>query len=99
MECDAFIATRDNNDELRAKVAAEWSAAYSTDIAKDQINCTGCQSEGVKVFFCESMCEVRKCAKGRDLDTCAPCGDYACDKLAEIHSFAHNAKETLDGLR
>lgn len=99
LECEAYIATRDNNDQLRAKVAAEWSSAYQSDITPEQINCSGCPSDGVKVFFCENMCKVRKCAKERNISTCAQCGDYSCENLAEIFSFAPKAKETLDSMR
>ena len=98
-ECDAFKATANDDDALRAKVAEEWSKAYNVSILPEYINCTGCHSAGVKVHYCESMCEVRKCAVGRGLDTCAHCGDFSCSLLAEIFKMAPHAERTLLSLR
>jgi hypothetical protein len=98
-KCGAFLATQSNDDALRAKTAEEWSKAYGVDIKPEKINCTGCQSDGVKFDYCENTCEIRKCAHERKVGTCADCGDYACEKLGEFFKMAPNAKESLDSLR
>ncbi|MDD3925641.1 MAG: DUF3795 domain-containing protein [bacterium] len=98
-KCDAFIATAGNDDALRAKVAAEWAKAYNVPIQPEDINCTGCRSTGVRVHYCDQLCEIRKCALGKSIDTCAECPDFACDQLNEIFKMAPQAGEALKGLR
>ena len=98
-DCGAFKATAADDDAMRAKVSEEWTKAFNAQIPPESINCTGCNSDGVKFHYCESMCEIRKCAHGRDLRTCAECNDYACDKLGEFLKAAPAAKQNLDALR
>ena len=98
-KCDAFIATARNDDAMRARVAGEWAKAYRASITPESINCTGCRSAGVKFHYCETMCEVRKCASGRKLETCASCGDFPCARLADIFKMAPQAEQTLRSLR
>jgi hypothetical protein len=97
--CDAFRARLTNDDHLRAKVAADWSQAYRAALTADQINCTGCKGTGVHFQYCESMCEIRKCAARRDFDTCAECPDYPCPLLKPVHDLACHARENLERLR
>jgi hypothetical protein len=98
-DCGAFKATAADDDAMRAKVSEEWSKSYSVQIPPESINCTGCTSDGVKFQYAENKCEIRKCAVGRNLHTCAECGDYACDKLGEFFKTVPAAKENLDALR
>jgi hypothetical protein len=97
--CEAQLATAADDDAQRAEVAEKWSKQYNADIKAEMVNCTGCNSEGVKFFYTENICEIRKCCKGRSLETCAPCEDYGCEKLAGIHGQVPDAKAALDKLR
>lgn len=99
LKCEAFIATKNNDDQLRAKVAQEWSKINNTTILPEHINCTGCHSDGVKTYYCDQMCEIRKCAMDRKLHTCANCNDYLCSKLDEVFKYVPDAKKNLDKLR
>lgn len=98
-KCGAFIATKNNDDALRAKVAEEWARAYNAPIKPEHINCTGCQSAGVKTYYCDQLCEIRKCAHPKSISTCADCPDYPCPRLDELHKAAPEAKTNLDALR
>jgi hypothetical protein len=98
-ECGAYLATKNNDNELRKKTAAEWSANYGTDIKPESINCVGCTQEGIKVYHCENLCKVRKCARQKKLSSCAECADFACDNLKQIFSFSKVAKSNLEKLR
>ncbi len=98
-QCEAFIATRNNDDALRVKVAAEWAKQYGAPIKPEHINCTGCKSAGVKTYYCDQLCEIRKCATRRAIGTCAECPDYACALLKPVLEAAPHARRTLDALR
>ena len=98
-KCDAFIATARDDDGMRATVAKKWAETYGAPIVAGDINCTGCRSNGVKFSYCEHMCEIRKCAMGRGLSTCAECADYSCDTLEGVLGRVPQAREALDALR
>jgi len=98
-QCEAFIATRKNDDGLRAAVAEKWGRQYGAPIKPEHINCTGCLSPGAKTYYCEQLCEVRKCAVTRALGTCAECSDHPCVALEEILRQAPQARERLAALR
>ena len=70
--CEARVATRNNDDELRQKVAKEWSELNGVTITPEMINCDGCRADGVKTPYCESLCPIRQCALGRGHETCGP---------------------------
>jgi hypothetical protein len=98
-DCPAYIATRTDDDALRARTAAEWSAMYHADIKPAGINCDGCPSAGPRLFAHCLECGIRACAHGRKLVTCAECPDYACGKLQEFFAMVPQARQTLEGLR
>lgn len=69
-KCDAYLATQNNDDALRAKVAKEWK------MEPEKINCNGCKKDNA--LF---NCEAKKCAIAKHLPTCAHCPDFpSCDK-------------------
>ena len=98
-QCEAFIATRKNDDALRAEVAEKWAKSYNAPIKPEHINCTGCLSAGVKTYYCDQLCEIRKCATKKSVDTCAACSDYPCSILDPVLTAAPQAKKTLEALR
>jgi hypothetical protein len=98
-QCEAYIATQNNDDARRAKVAEEWARLYHAPIKPEHINCTGCYSAGVKTYYCEQMCEIRKCATTKSVGTCADCPVYPCTVLNVILQAAPQAKARLDALR
>jgi len=98
-KCDAFIATKRNDDSMRAEVARKWTEAFKAPIKQEHINCTGCMSDGVKFSYCESMCEIRKCAVGKGHATCAECPEFACGTLEAMLKMAPQAREKLESLR
>ena len=73
--CEARLATINDDNALRRKVAAEWSELNHVTITPEMINCTGCRIEGVKTPYCESLCPVRQCARSRDYENCGSCDE------------------------
>ena len=82
--CEAYKATMENDDALRARVAARWSALNGVQITPEMINCVGCRMDGAKTPFCESLCPIRQCALQRGVQTCGSCGEVRACKTAEM---------------
>lgn len=97
-KCEARIATINNDDVLREKVSKEWSELNHTTITKEMINCTGCRIEGAKTPFCDSICEIRKCARSKNVETCGNCKEFTqCDKVKMITEHNEEALNNLKG--
>lgn len=83
--CEARLATVNNDEALRRKVAALWSELNGVEIPADSIRCTGCRIDGVKTPYCDFLCPIRACAKAKELETCGACpARKACEKLGAI---------------
>jgi hypothetical protein len=86
-KCDVYIATENNDEELRAKVAKEWK------MKAEELYCDGCKSDRTPF-----NCEAKKCAVSRNLPTCAHCDDFtSCDK--EIWTKWPQLKEKVEAMR
>ena len=82
--CEARMATVNNDNELRGKVAAHWSELNSVEITPEMINCVGCRMDGAKTPFCDSLCPIRQCALQKGVETCGSCGEVRACKKAEM---------------
>ena len=99
-KCEERIATVNNDDNLREKVAKEWSELNKVTITKDMINCEGCRMDGKKTPFCDSLCEIRKCAVNKNVETCGSCKDVkTCEKVGMIINNNEEAKRSLKVLK
>lgn len=95
-KCDAYIATVNNDDALREKVARLWSEWNQAEITPDMIHCEGCRVDGVKTPYCDALCPIRQCAAARALETCGDCGEKAaCQHLAMITGNDDDARRNL----
>ena len=95
--CQARIATKNNDDELRRKVAEYWSELNKVEITPADINCTGCRLDGVKTPYCASLCPIRKCCLSKKFTTCGECNEIeTCDKVGMI---TRNNPDALRNLR
>lgn len=86
--CGAFIATKNNNNDLKKKTAKEWTERYKIDppLESKDINCLGCLSQDGPLYRHCFVCEVRKCGLSKGIKDCKECKDYKCDKLIELQS-------------
>lgn len=98
-ECPAFLATKNDDDEERERIAKEWSKEYKHAFAVEDINCDGCTAiEGKHIGYC-NMCEVRTCGIEKNVKNCAYCEDYGCETLTKFFDMAPNVRELLEDIR
>lgn len=96
--CPAYIATQENDDAKREETAAKWSKTFGHDISPEDINCKGCHQDEVVFDYC-AKCEIRKCGQEHEIQNCAYCDKYACEKLQEFFEMAPEAEESLKRIR
>jgi hypothetical protein len=95
-ECGAFLATQNNDDEARKKVAEEWSKAYTVALKPEDIYCEGCLTTSGRVFNYTQVCEIRACGHKKKVKNCAYCQEYPCEKLSKFFDLAPQAKKNLE---
>ena len=98
-DCEAFKATRLNDPQAIARVAAEWTKAYGVDVRPEHVWCDGCMAPGERKCHHTTECEVRACVVKRSHRNCAECVDYGCPTLSKFFEMAPPAKQNLDALR
>lgn len=86
--CDAYRATEANDPAKLELVAAHWRKInHCDDIKAEYLPCEGCMNEGGrKSFFCENLCEVRRCALENGVKVCSECPKYPCETVTAFHS-------------
>jgi hypothetical protein len=101
-DCIAFIATQKDDDEMRSKVVEAWSTK-DDPLKLEDVDCDGCTIGKRLHSFC-AICDVRKCGLNRNIETCAQCEEFSCDKLEKLWSgfrtvSAEEAKANLEKIR
>jgi hypothetical protein len=103
-KCFIHLATLEQNksrqQEMRVSIARFISEHYNMNMqAEDITDCDGCRDNSGRLFSGCLNCEIRKCAILRNLESCAYCPDYACDKLTELFGREQGAQTRLEELR
>ena len=57
--CAGYLATINNDDRMRMDTAIKWSRMFKITVLPREVNCTGCQSEGVR-FKNSETCKIRQ---------------------------------------
>ena len=97
-KCDAYLATINDDQKLREKTAKLWAELNQAPILPEHINCRGCRVEGIKTVFCDSMCEIRKCALKKGAATCGDCSELeGCPTVGAILENNPSALKNLKG--
>ena len=95
-KCDAYNATKNDDQSLRERTAKLWAELNHAPILPEHINCEGCRMDGVKSLFCSSLCEIRKCAVAKRMETCCVCPERdVCPKVNAIWQSNPQVKENL----
>lgn len=98
-QCPAFLATRNNDDAAREKVARDWSRLFGMELKPEQINCDGCRSESERKIGHCSDCKIRFCGAEKGVENCAFCDDGPCDALIAFLKYVPQARENLESVR
>jgi len=101
--CPIHLATLEQDDRkqqlMRATIAKACVEQYGMNLrVQDITDCDGCRA-GTRLFDGCAKCEIRKCAMGRGLESCAFCDDYACEKLLKHFEADPSARTRLEELR
>jgi hypothetical protein len=95
-ECVAYVATKNNDAEMKKTVAEEWSKSFGHQMKPEDINCVSCVvAEEPHIGYC-NVCEIRTCGVQKRIENCAYCVEYACGKLDTVHSCSSKAKDNLE---
>ena len=96
--CDAYIATINNDNDLREKTAKRWAEEHHhPGLKTEDINCLGCLSDSEPVFQHCHECEVRKCGKDKGLKSCGECNIYkSCEKIINLHRYIKDGQLVCD---
>jgi hypothetical protein len=96
-DCPAYIATQSGERSELQRVAERWEKEYHLEtVTIEDVTCDGCLGqEGCKGSHCHE-CEIRACALALNVENCAHCEDYSCEKLDNFFGFAPDARVLLD---
>lgn len=81
--CDIYIAWREDNAELKQKIAENISKEVGKKIAPKDIECTGCHGP-IETHWSKN-CEIMLCATAKNVDMCILCDVFVCEKLEEFY--------------
>ena len=95
-KCDAYLATINDDQQLREKTAQLWSELNHAEIHADDIDCEGCRPQGRKTYYCGNICAIRQCAIKKAVVSCADCPEAkGCQILMSFHANNPEAAENL----
>lgn len=102
--CPIHLAAFEKNEDKKQLVRIDMARAilehYGLNVSPADItDCDGCRSESGRIFSRCSTCEIRKCATGKNLESCAFCSEYACTKLSKFFAADEGARTRLELIR
>jgi hypothetical protein len=102
--CPIHLATLEEDlsvkKKMRNEIAEQLAIIYKTTPKPEIISdCDGCKINNGRLFTGCSDCEIRKCAIQFNLENCAYCHDYACEKLKRHFVIDPGAEERLEKIR
>ncbi len=74
--CGVFLASRDNNQRLKERLAPAYG------VSPEQIECKGCLS-GDRFAYCES-CSIRSCVSTKNYEGCHECEEFPCGLIQDF---------------
>ena len=98
-KCPIYIATAEDNDEMRQSLAEKLSTPEKT-LTKEDINCFGCKGEVRYIHpFC-NVCAIRLCAISHGVSfNCGECEEYPCAEIEIRIPADGESRRNLDSCR
>lgn len=102
--CPIHLATVEKNEdrkyEMRVSIVEQINKQYGKDlIAEDISDCDGCTAINGRLFSGCLQCEIRKCVLEKNLENCAHCNDFGCEKLQKHFCLDPDSLSRLEHLR
>lgn len=99
--CPAFLAYKNNDQDLRVKTAKAWAQEFHDPSVKpEHINCLGCLSAKQPIYKHCLECGVRLCGLTKKVKSCGYCAAYnTCPKIANLHQYIPEAKVVCDRIK
>jgi hypothetical protein len=102
--CPIHLATLEPDDSkrkaMRVSIAHQCLEHYGINLSPEDVSdCDGCRSGTGRLFSGCARCEIRSCAINRNLESCAFCDDYGCEKLRHHFETDPTAEMRLKELR
>ncbi len=102
--CPIHLATleKDKSRQLarRESIAEDCRKLYGMNLqTMDITDCYGCLATTGSMFSGCLNCEIRKCASRKNIESCAYCSDYACERLKEHFLHEPGSQVRLEKIR
>jgi hypothetical protein len=102
--CPIHLATLEQDSSkqqtMRAEIARMCKEQYGMNVTiQDITDCDGCRAQTGRLFSGCAKCEIRACAIGKALTSCAYCSDYSCEKLLKHFQTDPTARTRLETMR
>jgi len=102
--CPLHLATREQDKALqhsmRESIANQCANLYGMTLkAEDITDCDGCRANTGRIFKGCEKCEIRKCARQKNIESCAFCDDYTCDFLEKHFAQDPDSRKRLEAMR
>lgn len=79
--CITYLATKTNDDTLRARSQKFYQEEFGRDIPLEQFNCCGGRSD--QLFALCKGCPFRACCRKHHVESCSLCPEYPCKMIAD----------------
>jgi hypothetical protein len=77
-----LCAARSDDPAMREKLVAGWRRIFGhQQYTAENVKCAGCRGTGE---VADKQCKARPCAMARQLDSCAQCDEFPCDKVRNL---------------
>ena len=102
--CPIFLATREidhkKQERMRSAISRLAQKHYGLALGPEDIgDCDGCRTEHGKLFSGCITCAIRNCARQKNVESCAHCSEYACEKLQKLFLTEPSAKTRLEVIK
>ena len=102
--CPIQWATHEDDAGKQAKMRAAivricWEGHDPILPTEECVSCDGCRTEGGTLFGGCGGCHFRACARGKKIESCAFCEEFACGELRKFFASNPDARSRLEVIR